>query len=56
MLYLTLNFLKKVPAVNDCLNPDRIVIGSSSPKSANIIAKLHKSKKSYKAKNFIYES
>lgn len=43
-------FLKEGSAVNDCLNPDRIVIGSSSPKSANIIAKLHKSKKSYKAK------
>lgn len=46
-------FLKEGSAVNDCLNPDRIVIGSSSLEAAKIIAKLHKTKKLEKM-NILY--
>ena len=41
-------FLKEGSAINDCLKPDRIVIGSSSVNAASIISKLHKTKKSEK--------
>src|SRR5690348_13231418 len=34
-------FLKEGDAVNDCLRPDRIIIGASSPRAIDVLSKLY---------------
>lgn len=35
-------FLREGSAVNDTLNPDRVVMGTNSPRAANLLLELHK--------------
>ena len=41
MLLLTLSFLKEGAAVNDCIKPDRIVVGTSSEQVTDIMRELY---------------